>query len=132
MVVMKGQMLIEIILSTMVIALVLVGVLDLVTRSSSSVQQQKSRQIASRLVEQKLTEYRLLRSEDKNNFRDNVVNPKDVYRACSWDNVDYKCEVLFADLTDGGGVLVTVRAVWSDKEVDDRNVSLSTVIDFQI
>lgn len=105
----SGQMLIEIIVAIGVIGLVLIGVSDLMVRSSRVVTFQKQKDEALVLIEGILNEYRGERDENPSLFYDNVTGET---RDPCIDGKTYVCVVTINKTADT--VDITVRAEWDD------------------
>ncbi len=105
----KGQMLIEIVVAVGIIALVLVGVSDLMTRSLRVVTFQKQKDEAGGLVQKILNDYKVQRDINPDNFYNTVTG--EVIDPCE-SGKPYKCTVTVDKTADG--VLVSVLVEWSD------------------
>lgn len=109
---MKGQMLIEIIIAVGVIALVLVGVGDLMTRSAKVTTFQKQRDEATSIVQKILVDYRKQRDTNPSTFLGSL-SPSATIDPCV-PGKPYKCFVSIAVDNIANKALITVTAEWDD------------------
>jgi type II secretory pathway pseudopilin PulG len=105
----SGQMLIEVVVAIGIIALVLVGVSELMTRSLKVISFQKQKDVAESLLKKIQNDYRTQRDIDPNGFYESVANV--VLDPCVVDSL-YKCQI-FVDKS-GDLVTITARAEWID------------------
>lgn len=115
---MSGQMLIEVVVAIAVIALVLVGVSSLMTKSLRVVTFQKEKDIAGSSLQKIQNDYK----------RDRDINPDGFFATLpETDTVDcgaiYSCDVDFEMAADNNSVLITATASWLD---GDRTLSVSS------
>lgn len=102
-------MLIEIVVAIGIIGLVLIGVSDLMTRSSAVVTFQKQRDEALAIIKKKLTDYKVERDTNPDSFYLNAENA--VIDPCKEDTI-YKCQVTMEKTADTVYIMVTVE--WQD------------------
>lgn len=104
----RGQMLIEVVISVGVLALVLIGVSDLMTRTQRVSTFQAKREEANSIAKSILNDYRLQRDADPVNFATNVAG---LNRQTCVEGKEYSCnavaEVVGADVS----ILITVSWV---------------------
>ena len=106
----SGQMLIEIVVAVGIIALVLVGVSDLMTRSSRVVTFQKHKDEATTIAQKVLNDYRTQRDSDPLDFYASAGN--NVMDPCVADT--YKCTITMDTNAVPDFVLITVSVEWND------------------
>jgi len=111
----SGQMLIEVVIAVAVIALVLVGVSGLMTKSLRVISFQKEKDQAASLLQKIQNDYRRERDLDADGFFASIGESESV--DCG---PIYACTVDFDVTVDS--VLVTVTATWEDGE-DELSVS---------
>ncbi len=107
----KGQMLIEIVISVGVLALVLIGVSDLMTRTQRVSSFQAKREEALSIAKEVLNDYRVQRDNDLDDFEENVVG---FTREVCVDGKDYSCRTEITK--NGGSVDIIVVVSWVDGE----------------
>lgn len=105
----SGQMLIEIVVAVGIIALVLIGVSDLMTRSSRSVTFQKQKDEAVTISQRLLNNYRVQRDSNPLAFYDGAGSS--VLDPCISGKL-YVCVVTMEKTADS--VLVAVKVEWED------------------
>jgi len=110
-----GQSLIEIVVAVGIIAVVLVGVSDLITRSLGLSSFQKSKNMAVSIAQNQLTYYRQQRDQNPTDF---FIDPNTNYSSCDWyvfDKVNYACTITYSAIGDPTtGVSMKVTIVWKD------------------
>ena len=129
----SGQILAEVVVAIGVTAVVLVGISQLMSRSTVSIRQNKQKDEAIRVVDSKIQYYRRERDRNEDVFFKNIVHDLDSggFRTCltPWPittQYTFDCTERFSSVTEG--VLVEVRASWTDKTANDRNLTLSAII----
>lgn len=105
----KGQMLIEVVVAVGILALVLVGITDLMTRSSRVLTYQRDREGAYAIAREILNDYRSGRDENPITFFDDVTG---LSREVCVEGKKYGCEALVTE--EVGGVLIDVSVYWND------------------
>lgn len=105
----SGQMLIEVVVAVGIIALVLVGVSDLMTRSLRLITYQKQRDEAMMILQKIQNDYKAQRDSDPDTFYQNAVNT--TIDPCVAGK-PYKCTVMMDKLPDS--VIIDAKAEWSD------------------
>lgn len=105
----SGQMLIEIVVAIGVIALVLIGVSDLMIRSAKVATFQKQKNEAVTIIDAILNSYRSRRDTDPQDFYNTVTG--EVLDPCVA-NKPYVCTITIDKTADA--VLVTIKAEWDD------------------
>ncbi len=105
----KGQMLIEIVVAVGVLALVLIGVSDLMTRSARVSGYQAKRDEANSIARELLNDYRIQKENDPDNFEDIASG---LSREVCVEGKDYSCLVTVTKNTGSVDLLVTVS--WPD------------------
>lgn len=105
----SGQMLIEIVVAIGVIALVLIGVSDLMVRSAKVVTFQKQKDVAVALIGGLLNDYRMQRDSNPELFYTTVTST--VLDPCKADTA-YVCTVIIDRSPDA--IILTITADWSD------------------
>lgn len=115
----SGQSLIEIVVAVGIIAVVLVGVSDLVTRSLGLSSFQSSKTIAINIAQNQLTYYRQKRDESPTDF---FVDPQTNFSTCigNYDLGKYNCSIVYTNVGITNGLRMTVIVRWrdGDKEID--------------
>ena len=109
----KGQSLIEIVVAVGIIAVVLVGVSDLITRSLSLTSFQASKNAAVNIAQNQLTYYRQKRDLNPTDF---FIDPQASYSSCNWyifDTVKYGCMITYSTIGTIG-VNMKVKITWND------------------
>ena len=106
----KGQSLIEILVATGIIAVVLVGVSDLITRSMSLSSFQANKNTAINIAQNQLNFYRQARDQQPTDF---FLDPVGKYSTCVG-TIDskYTCQITYT--TEGDGVNMRVNINWTD------------------
>lgn len=105
----KGQSLIEIVVAVGIIAVVLVGVSDLVTRSLNMASFQAKSNKAQNIVKNQLSYYRQQRDLTPTDFFDNYEN----YRTCvGVIDAGYSCLIEYSPVS--SNLQMTVTVTWSD------------------
>lgn len=104
-----GQMLIEVVIAVGIIALVLVGVSDLMTRSLKVISFQKQRDEASTLLQKIQNDYKAQRDVDPEGFYTLVTNA--TIDPCEAGK-PYKCSVVVDRAADG--VVISATASWDE------------------
>lgn len=107
----KGQMLIEIVVSVGVLALVLIGVSDLMTRTQRLSNFQTKKDEANAIANSILNDYKLQKESDLDSFVDNVVG---IDRSVCVEGKDYSCVATITDTADS--VLILVKVSWVEGE----------------
>lgn len=111
----SGQSLIEILVAIGIIAVVLVGVSDLITRSLSLASFQASKTVATNIAENQLNYYRQARDQAPTTFFADP-NPQAGYSTCvgNTDPVKYACTINYDSSGIANGTNMTVSIVWKD------------------
>lgn len=116
----KGQSLIEIVVAVGIIAVVLVGVSDLITRSLGLSNFQSSKNAATNIAQDQLNYFRQLKDREPNKF---FAKPGDVYtyKDCypGYDVTKFSCLIIYSnEIRDSEnnivGVDMTVSIGWKD------------------
>ena len=112
----SGQSLIEIVVAVGIIAVVLVGVSDLITRSLGLTSFQSSKTVAVNIAQRQLTYYRQKRDEIPADF---FVDTQANYGSCvGMDGLsNYDCSIIYSDITNGLNMTVTVKWRDGDNEI---------------
>jgi type II secretory pathway pseudopilin PulG len=105
----KGQMLIEIVIAVGILALVLVGVSDLMTRSSRITTFQKKRDEAYTVARSIINTYRLQKDSDPGNFESNVIG---LNMAICEEGKDFSCLATISK--NNGSVDISVKVSWPE------------------
>jgi len=112
----KGQSLIEIVVAVGIIALVLVGVSDLITRSLSLASFQTKKNQAINIAQNQLNRFRQYKDQEPILFFSNPY----VYSVCEagYDTTKYTCRITYNnEVYDGGslvGIDMKVSIDWND------------------
>lgn len=129
----NGQILSEVVVAIGVIMVVLIGMSSLMSKNTKTIRQNDVKDIAVRLVEGQIREYKYQRDNNSTNYFSGVNSlAKDTFLPCVWaisapDNLF--CWVMYQDNVVGGnGIGVTVKATWTEETENDREVSLSASI----
>jgi hypothetical protein len=131
----KGQMLAEVVIAIGLLALILVGMSELITRSTVSIRLNKEKDEASRAVEARLSYLRQERDRDPIAFFATQVHDLDSgnFADCTGSTIwpvsaqyTFACTERYSSTT--AGVLVEVMASWTYKTTNDLNVTLATII----
>ena len=126
----KGQSLIEIVVAVGIIAVVLVGVSDLITRSLGLASFQASKNDATNIAQDQLNYFRQLKDQEPIRF---FSKPGDVYvyQDCNpgYDVTKYTCNVIYSnEIRDSEnnivGVDMTVSVGWKD---GDNNIKTELI-----
>lgn len=105
----KGQMLIEVVVSIGILALVLIGVSDLMTRSQRQSEFQTKKDDAMEVAKSLLNDYRSQKETDPVTFLDNVAG---INRAVCIEGKDFSCVV---EVTKGlSSVDLNITVSWVD------------------
>lgn len=122
----NGQSLIEIVVAVGIIAVVLVGVSDLITRSLGSSSFQARKTAAVNIAQYQLNFFRQLKEREPKNFF--TVNMQANYGVCDTTGIDfdqakYECTVGLVPTMSGSevvGALMEVNIKWTegDKEIN--------------
>lgn len=118
----RGQIIAEVIVAIGILGIILVGISDLVTKTTSSIRLNKQHDEAVRAVNSQLTYLRQERDADVNSFFTTEVNNTN----CSWPitvSFTLTCGQSFS--TDANGTTVTVTGTWTNKAANDNSVSLT-------
>ena len=123
-------MLIEIVVAVGIIALVLVGVSDLLTRSSRTVTFQKDKDAAISYAQKMLNDYRVSRDEDPLGFFDTVTGLAE--EDCAIGS-PYKCSAVVSVAADYSSAQITATVKWDvvvspNGETQFLSVSLSETL----
>lgn len=105
----KGQMLLEIVVAIGIIGLVLVGVSDLMTRSTRVVTFQKQKDEALNIAQKLLSQYRYQRDSNPQLFYDSAAST--VINPCVTGLI-YICNVTMTK--SASSVLINVRVDWTE------------------
>ncbi|KKT40606.1 MAG: hypothetical protein UX47_C0003G0041 [Candidatus Collierbacteria bacterium GW2011_GWA2_46_26] len=122
----SGQMLIEIVVAVGIIALVLVGVSDLMTRSARVTTFQRQKDEAFTISQRLLNDYRFQRDSNPQVFYDSAVGT--ILDPCV-SGKTYVCTVSMVKTLEA--VLVTVKVEWGDGG-QTFNISLSQSLSREI
>jgi Tfp pilus assembly protein PilV len=110
----SGQSLLEIVVAVGIIALVLVGVSDLITRSLGLTSFQAKKNIAVNIAENQLTYCRQKRDLNPTDF---FASPHDSCGSCvDFDSDEYECQIAYDSTGITNGVNMTVSVTWQDGE----------------
>lgn len=115
-------MLIEIVIAVGVLALVLVGVSDLMTRSQIVSTYQRRSDEALSIAKKILNNYRTQKESDPSNFKDNVVG---LDKQVCVEGKDYSCVVTITKNSNSVNLLIKVS--WPEGS-NTLNVSLDQII----
>lgn len=122
----RGQSLIEIVVAVGIIAVVLVGVSDLITRSLALSSFQTSNNNAVNIAQNQLTHYRQQRDQKPADF---FLDPQTNYSSCDWyvfDKVKYGCTITYTAIGITG-VNMKVSIAWKDGDKEIKT-ELSQVL----
>ena len=111
----SGQSLIEIVVAVGIIAVVLVGVADLITRSLGLASYQANKNVAINIAQNQLNYYRQQRDQKPTDF---FIDPQTNYSSCDWyvfDKVKYACTITYGAIG-ATGVDMKVSIAWKDGE----------------
>jgi len=130
-----GQMLAEVVIAIGLLALILVGMSELLSRSTANIRLNKQKDEAARAVEARLSYLRQERDKDSAYFFASVVHNLDsgTFTACTtpvWPFVaeyNFSCTERYSDVV--SGVLVEVKASWTNKTTNDTSVTLSRILE---
>lgn len=123
-----GQSLIEIVVAVGIIAVVLVGVSDLIIRSLGLASYQSDKNVANNIAQKQLNYYRQVRDQAPSDFfNQSVGNPSSAYSACvgTFDTDKYICTITYTGAVNG--VEMNVNISWNDGE-NVINSSLSQTL----
>jgi Tfp pilus assembly protein PilV len=115
----KGQSLIEIVVAVGIIAVVLVGVSDLITRSLGLSSFQAKKNEATNIAQSQLNKYRQARDMEPTRFF-SADNPQKDFSLCETLNLKYTCTIGYDYTGVTNGVKMTVGVEWTD---GDKNVT---------
>lgn len=104
-------MLIEIVIAVGILALVLIGVSDLMTRTQRVSIFQAKKDEANSIAQQILNDYRLQRDNDPDEFATNVTG---LNRSTCVEGKDYSCIALVEEVN--GDIDITVTVSWIEGE----------------
>lgn len=146
----KGQILAEVVVAIGIIIIVLIGMSQLMSRTTKTIRRNTFKDAAASLVNDQIRWYKVQRDADTAAFFKNVVPAPvgtgpgfmRVYIPCGGPNGGWfiptpsptltttiSCSVQFDDTgLSGNGVTVTVKATWTETTADDSNLSLSSTI----
>ncbi len=115
----KGQSLIEIVVAVGIIALVLVGVSDLITRSLSLASYQTKKNQAINIAQDQLNHFRKFKDQEPLIF---FEKPSD-YNVCEpgFDTTKYTCAITYSNEVYEGGVIVGIDMKVSVGWIDGNN-----------
>lgn len=121
-----GQSLIEILVATGIIAVVLVGVSDLITRSMALTTFQASTNSAVNIAQNQLNYYRQLKDQRPTDF---FTDPQGRFGTCvgDYDQTKYTCTIVYDTTGIANGVNMIVSVAWKDGD-KNINTQLSTVL----
>lgn len=105
----KGQMLIEVVVSVGILALVLIGVSDLMTRSQRQSEFQAKKEEAMEVAKGLLNDYRLQKEADPTTFLDNVAG---INRDICVEGKEFSCVVEVTKGSSSADLNITVS--WVD------------------
>ncbi|KKT36345.1 MAG: hypothetical protein UW35_C0002G0020 [Candidatus Collierbacteria bacterium GW2011_GWF2_44_15] len=132
----RGQLLAEVVIAIGLLALILVGMSELITRSSATTRINKEKDEAGRVVEARLSYFRQQRSRDPvglYNSIDDLFGSGFVDCGGSpWPIIaqyNFSCTQSFS-LLSPGVVQIDVKASWTNKTTNDLSVTLSNIITF--
>lgn len=114
----KGQMLIEIVIAVGILALVLIGVSDLMTRTQRVSTFQAKRDEANSVAKKILNDYRLQRDTEPETFASTVTG---LDRDVCVEGLDYSCTATVTNVN--GDVDISVVVSWVEGE---NTFSIST------
>jgi len=129
----SGQSLIEIVVAVGIMAVVLVGVSDLISRSLGLASFQKNKNIAVNIAQNQINHYRLLKDQEPTSFF--TTNVQALYGDCVGDDYDsskFECTILYSIETndiDGlpSSIRINVNIKWLDGE-KEINTKLSQLL----
>lgn len=129
----SGQSLIEIVIAVGIIAVVLVGVSDLITRSLGLASFQANKNIAVNIAQNQINYYRLVKDQEPTNFF--TTNVQALYGDCvgeDFDSSKFVCTILYSIEsldTDGLPSLIrmNVNIKWMDGD-NEINTRLSQIL----
>lgn len=124
----KGQSLIEIVVAVGIIAVVLVGVSDLIVRSLGLADYQSDKNVANNIAQKQLNYYRQARDQAPADFfNQDDGNPSNRYSACigPYDTDKYGCSIAYTYITNG--VEMAVNISWKDGENEINMQLLQTL-----
>ncbi len=107
----NGQMLIEIVISVGILALVLIGVSDLMTRTQRVSTFQAKKDEANSIAKQILNDYRLQKENDPDGFSGSVAG---LNRPTCIEGKDFSCLAVVENIN--GDVDITVTVSWIEGE----------------
>lgn len=129
----RGQILSEVVVAIGLLAIVLVGMSELISRSTVVIRLNKQKDEAARVAEARLSYLKQERDRDANVFFTSIVHNLDGGMTDCGVNpwpiptqYTFTCDESFTSVS--SGVQVDVRASWTDKTTDDMSVTLSTII----
>jgi|GEM_PF-2022654 len=113
----RGQSLIEIVVAVGIIAVVLVGVSDLISRSLSLASFQAGKNAATNIAQNQLNYYRQARDLEPTLFFQSP-NPQAGYSTCvdNPDPVKYVCTITYDSTGISNGTKMTVKVIWKDAD----------------
>ena len=129
----NGQSLIEIVIAVGIIAVVLVGVSDLITRSLGLASFQANKNIAVNLAQNQINHYRLVKDQEPTNFF--TSNVQAIYGDCvgeDFDSSKFECSILYSiESFDVEGlpnlIKMNVNIKWMDGD-NEINTLLSQIL----
>lgn len=107
----KGQMLIEVVISVGVLALVLIGVSDLMTRTQRVSSFQAKREEANSIAKSILNDYRIQRDLNPDEFTSSVTG---LNRETCIDGKDFSCNAVTEVVNND--VNITIKVSWVEGE----------------
>lgn len=107
----SGQMLIEVVVAVGILALVLIGVSDLMTRTQRVSTFQAKREGATEIAKNILNDYRLQRDADPETFAATVTG---INRQTCVEGKDYSCVAVVENVNDD--ITVTITVSWIEGE----------------
>ncbi len=129
----SGQSLIEIVVAVGIIAVVLVGVSDLITRSLGLASFQANKNIAVNIAQNQINHYRLVKDQEPASFF--TTNVQALYGDCVGENIDpskFECTILYnIESNDAEGlpnlIRINVNIKWIDGD-NEINTRLSQLL----
>ena len=130
----SGQIIAEVVMAIGFMALVLVSVSTLMSRSTATIRLDKQKDEANRAIGARLAYFKQERDRDATYFFDTIVHDLDggSFSSCSvglWEittQYSFSCSERFTTVT--SGVLAEVKASWTNKSTNDMSLVLSTII----
>jgi len=131
----SGIIIAEVVIAVGILAVVLVGLSDVITRTTQATRLTNQTNEAARAIEARLAYFKLERDRDAKNFFDNIVHNLDggIFTDCGgnpWQiatKYTLVCTERFTSLSPSG-VKAEVKAAWTNKTTNDTSITLSSII----